>query len=210
MSSVTDASTRDRILDAARSAFLERGTSGARTQEIADVAGVNKALIHYYFGNKDALARAVFEREFRGLVGPVLETMGSPRSLEEKVRDAVRIYLDGLAAFPQLPAYIIAEMHFHPERMESLLASLPGGHPSHLSRHIFGVLGTQLDAAAAEGLMRPISARHFLVNLVSLCVFPFAARPMLQLLSGPDQAFDDFIAERRDSLADFFLAALRP
>ncbi|HEY9013546.1 MAG TPA: TetR/AcrR family transcriptional regulator, partial [Gemmatimonadales bacterium] len=62
-----DRETRERILDAAHAVFLRKGTAGSRTQEIADDAGVNKALVHYYFGTKAALADAVFERELATL-----------------------------------------------------------------------------------------------------------------------------------------------
>jgi TetR/AcrR family transcriptional regulator len=205
-----DLDSRERILDAARDAFLDRGTSGARMQEIADAAGVNKALIHYYFQNKDTLARAVFQRELKSLVQPVMNTLASQRPLEDKVRTVVGLYTEKLSAFPQMPGYVLAEMHFHPERLEEFVTSLTDVAPDVMGRTVFDVLGHQIDEAVAEGRMRPLPPRQFMVNLISLCVFPFAARPLLTLVTGGEAEFDAFIAERRDSLADFFLQALRP
>jgi len=205
-----DLDNRERILDAAKGAFMDRGTSGARMQEIADAAGVNKALLHYYFQNKDTLARAVFHRELRNLVQPVLQTLASGLPLEEKVRTVVGLYSEKLSSFPQMPGYVLAEMHFHPERLEEFVTSLTDVAPEVMGRNVFETLGRQIDAAVAEGRMRPLPPRQFMVNLMSLCVFPFAARPLLALVAGGAEEFDTMIAERRDSLADFFLGALRP
>jgi len=210
MPTTTDPDTRERILDAAKTALLERGTSGARMQDIADEAGVNKALLHYYFRNKDTLAAAVFERELKRLMGPVLQTMASDLALEEKVSTAIGHYIERLSAFPQMPGYVLAEMHFHPERLEDLFTSVAGMAPTEMSDRVFRALGRQIDEAVAEGRMRPISPQQFMVNLVSLCVFPFAARPLLVLVTGGREQFDSMIEERRESLTEFFLGALRP
>ncbi len=205
-----DIDSRDRILDAAKRAFIESGTAGARMQEIADAAGVNKALIHYYFQNKDTLAAAVFRRELPRLIQPVLSTLASDLPLEEKVRTTIGLYMERLSAFPQMPGYVLAEMHFHPERLEDLVKSLTDATPSTWGQRVFTSLGHQIDAAVEEGRMVPIPPRQFVVNLISLCVFPFAARPLLQLVTGGDAEFEGFIEERGDSLPDFFLGALRP
>ena len=205
-----DPDTRERILDAAKTALLENGTSGARMQDIANEAGVNKALLHYYFRNKDNLAAAVFERELKGLMGPVLQAMASDLALEEKVRTAIGLYIERLSAFPQMPGYVLAEMHFHPERLEELFTSVAGMAPTAMADRVFGALGRQIDEAVAEGRIRPISPHQFMVNLVSLCVFPFAARPLLVLVTGGQDKFDAMIEERRESLAEFFLGGLRP
>lgn len=205
-----DPDTRGKILDAAKEVLLEHGTSGARMQDIADAAEVNKALLHYYFQNKDNLSGAVFQRELSRLMRPVLKTLGSNRPLEEKVRTAIDLYLAKLSAFPLMPGYVLAEMHFHPERLEALLTSVADVAPQEMGRKVFTVLGRQIDVAVAAGRMRPISPHQFLVNLVSLCVFPFAARPLLVLMTGGNDRFDAMIDERRETLTDFFLGALRP
>src|SRR5690349_12567152 len=110
-----DVDTEQRILDAAHAVFLRRGTAGARMQEIADEAGVNKALLHYYFRSKDRLAEAVFGRVMRALFPPLLALLGSDLEIEEKVRRFVAFELDALATNPYVPAYLIAEMNQHPD-----------------------------------------------------------------------------------------------
>jgi AcrR family transcriptional regulator len=179
-------------------------------QEIADSAGINKALIHYYFKNKDTLAAAVFQRELRTLVQPVLQTLASELPLEDKVRTVIGMYLDRLTALPQMPGYILAEMHFHPERLEALMTSITDSHPREMADRVFARLGAQIADAVEAGRMAPMTPHQFMVNLVSLSVFPFASRPLLSLVLGGPASFDTMIEERRDSLTQFFLRGLRP
>lgn len=206
-----DLETEARILDAAHAVFLRRGTSGARMQEIADEAGVNKALLHYYFRSKERLAEAVFQRAARALMPPMLRILASDAPLEEKVREVVRHELESLRRTPGLPGYLISEMHHHPERLEQLLGAVIGGAPGQLAPPILAKLGAQIRERVEAGAMRPIAPEQFMVNLISLCIFPFAARPLLTLALGTGpEGWERMIEERQRSLADFFLHALRP
>ena len=91
------------------------------------------------------------------------------------------------------------------------MPTLTGLTPEHIAPRILGSIKAQIDARVAAGLMHPIEPEQFIVNLMSLCIFPFAARPMLMALFGIDQkGFERFIERRRTSLAPFFLKALRP
>jgi TetR/AcrR family transcriptional regulator len=207
-----DGDTEARILDAAHAVFMRRGTAGARMQEIADEAGVNKALLHYYFRNKERLAAAVFDRVARALFARVGELAIGEMELEEKVRRIIATYLDQFARAPYAPGYLICELNQNPDRAEQLLTALGGGRPSSGPAIPFlATLAAQIQARVAAGTMRPIQPRQFLANLVSLCVFPFAARPMLcAALQLDDRGFNDFIEERKVALPEFFLGALRP
>ena len=115
-----DGDTEARILHAARAVFIRRGTAGARMQEIAEEAGVNQALLHYYFRSKERLSEAVF-RETAGRMFPILiGTLGSDASIDEKIERIVDAYLDNLSRSPFLPGYVISELHHHPERGRSV------------------------------------------------------------------------------------------
>lgn len=206
-----DGDTEQRILDAAHVVFVRTGTAGARMQEIAREAGVNSALLHYYFRSKDRLAEAVFHRAAAQLMPAVVGVLVSDRSLPDKVRAIVEIELDRLTRTPYLPAYIISELAHHPERITQLVSALTGARPEALGRKLLRMVGEQITEAVRAGRMRPIAPDQFMVNLLSLCIFPFAARPMIGALMGlDDKAFARFIRERRDTLPDFFLNALRP
>jgi AcrR family transcriptional regulator len=206
-----DGATEQRILDAAHAVFLRRGTAGARTQEIADEAGVNKALLHYYFRSKDRLAEAVFQRVAMRLFPPLLQILGSDLPLEEKVHRFVVHELDTLAASPFVPSYLISEINQHPERVRQLVKAATGLEIDGVASRVRDRLQHQIDAGVAEGTMRPIAAEQFFVNLISLCIFPFAARPLLVTALGMSDAdFHAFIARRKTELPAFFLDALRP
>ena len=181
-------------------------------QEIAADAGVNQALLHYYFRSKEQLARAAFERAGSQLMPAVIQEIASEAPLDEKVRTVVALELDHLSRAPYLPGYVFGEVTHRPERAQQLIAAMTRGQtPETLRPRIFGVLRRQIDERVAAGAMRPIAPEQFMVNLISLCLFPFAARPMLQAMLGLDAAgFAQFIAVRRDELADFILGALRP
>src|SRR5581483_10332386 len=207
-----DSDTERAILDAAHAVFVRRGTAGARMQEIAKEAGVNQALLHYYFRSKEALARAAFERAATQLMPAVIQVVASERPLEEKVEQVIALELEHLSRAPYLPGYITGEVTHHHERARQLIAAMTHElTPDDIRPRMFGPLSRQFAQRVAAGRMRPIAADSFLVNLMSLCIFPFAGQHMLQAMLGLDaDGFRQFIARRRDELPQFFLGALRP
>lgn len=197
--------TRDRIRAAAHRVFIRRGTANARTQEIADEAGVNKALLHYYFGTKEALARDIFAAAHRQLFPMAFAIITDPaRSIESKVRDFVDFEVEFLSAHPYLPGFIAMEMHTHPERVTTIMTGMGSPPIEKLQR--------QLDAEHAAGRIRHMDARQFIVSLLASIMFPFVMRPALEkmVLGGQGASFGQFLEARRRTLADFFLAGLRP
>jgi TetR/AcrR family transcriptional regulator len=199
-----DQETRERILDAAHTVFLRRGTANSRTQEIAAEAGVNKALVHYYFGTKAALADAIFERALSTLLPRIFGILADPaRSIEEKVPAIVREQIDFHSTRPYFAGYLLSELHAQPERISRLIVRR--------GRVPLDVLHLQLQEAAKAGTIRRISAEQFVVNLMGLLIFPFAIRPALsEMLSLDATRWRAFVEERRRLLPDFFMAGLRP
>jgi len=194
----------ERILDAAHTVFLQKGTASSRTQEIADEAGVNKALVHYYFGTKAALADAIFERALGTIMPRIFGILADPsRTIETKVPAIVREQIDFHSTRPYLAGYLVSELYAQPDRVAGVIAR-HGTVP-------LDVIRRQLRDAARAGTMRPISAEQFVVNLMGLLIFPFAIRPALgALLSLDATRWRAFLAERRRLLPDFFMAGLRP
>jgi TetR/AcrR family transcriptional regulator len=206
-----DGDTEQRILDAAHAVFVRHGTAGGRMQDIAAEAGVNQALLHYYFRSKDRLSKAAFERAASRFMPAVIQALASDEALDAKVARVIELELDYLSRAPYLPGYIISEVSHHPERARQLIAAVIGQTPEQVRPQVVRVLKRQLDAAVRRGAMRRIAPEQFIVNLMSLCIFPFAARPMIVAMLGLDQrGFEQFIARRRRDLAAFFLGALRP
>jgi TetR/AcrR family transcriptional regulator len=206
-----DRDTEQRILDAARAVFVRRGTAGARMQEIAQEAGVNQALLHYYFRSKDRLAEAVFRQVAGRILPTVFDILGSDVGIEEKVERFVNLYIDSLSQSPFLPGYILSELHHHPERARQLFTAAAGTDPSRFVPPILGRLAEQIDARVRAGTLRPIAPEQFAINIISLCIFPFAARPLFQVAFDlDDEAFGRFLEQRKRDLPRFFLNALRP
>lgn len=200
--------TEQRILEAADVVFTRRGTDGARMQEIANEAGVNKALLHYYYRTKDALAEAVFRHAAVAFMPTIVEVLASEARLEEKVERVVQHYLDQFARRPYLPGYLISEITHHPDRLPRVFEALAG---NTIRRTVLKKLAAQIDEGVAAGDLAPVTPQQFLVNLISLCVFPFAARPMLVVVLGMSaKDFDRFIEERRRELPGFIMRAMRP
>lgn len=206
-----DGDTERRILDAARKIFVRRGTAGARMQEIAEEAGVNQALLHYYFRSKDGLAATVFREATGRLLPSVIQVLGSDESLDGKVERFVHLYIDTVRRNPFIPGYILSELHHHPERLTSLMGEVIGGAPGTIARGFMHKLATQIDARVAAGTLRPISPDQFLVNLLSLTVFPFVGRPLLSVLLAQDaEGFERFLDVRRAELPGLIMNSLRP
>ena len=191
--------------------FLRSGTAGARTQEIARAAGVNQALVHYYFRTKEQLASAVFRRAARDAFPTIIGVLASDLDLEDKVWEVIRVELDHLSRTPGLPGYVLSELHHHADRPAQFLEALMGQAPADVGVRVRQVLGAQIARAVRARRIRPVSFEQFVVNLLALCVFPFAARPMFAAVLGfDDAAFQTFIAERRIDLPTFFLGGMRP
>jgi AcrR family transcriptional regulator len=200
----SDQETGDRILDAAERVFIRKGTASGRTQEIADEAGVNKALVHYYFGTKAALADAIFGRALGTLVPRIFGILADPnRSIEQKVPAIVKEQIDFHTARPYLAGYMIAELHAHPERIARMMTAH--------GRIPLDVLRRQLQEGTRAGNLRRIGPEQFVANMMGLLLFPFAIRPALCALLGFDaDRWQAFLEERRRMLPDFVMAGLRP
>lgn len=206
-----DSDTEQKILEAARTVFLRRGTAGARMQEIAREAGVNQALLHYYFRSKERLSAAVFQQIASRIFPALIQILGADIPLDDKIDALVGVYLDNLSANPFVPAYLISELHHHPERVQQLLASAIGADPPTVMLPLVKKIEKQIDEQVRAGTMRRIQPHQLVINVISLCIFPFAARPMLSIVFGlDDPAFARFISQRRKELPDFVRGALRP
>jgi TetR/AcrR family transcriptional regulator len=199
-----DQETRDRILAAAHRVFTRKGTASGRTQEIAREAGVNKALVHYYFGTKAALADAIFARALGALVPRIFGILADPdRSVEQKVPAIVKEQIDFHSARPYLAGYMIAELHAHPERIARMMTAH--------GRIPLDVLRRQLQEGARAGKFRRIGPEQFVANMMGLLLFPFAVRAALcELLDLDSARWQSFLEERRRILPDFVMAGLRP
>ncbi|PKP09561.1 MAG: TetR/AcrR family transcriptional regulator [Bacteroidetes bacterium HGW-Bacteroidetes-4] len=193
--------TEDKIVEAAKTVFIEKGMQGARMQEIADQAGINKSLLHYYFRTKEKLFDFIFNAVL-GKIGSIIgKIMNEDLSIEEKVAAFVEGYSDLLLKNPFLPNFIINEITRNPEAIINRFKK------SNIEpQHIFGPLKKQLQD---EGYY--IEPADFIVNLLSLVIFPIVAKPIIesQLFDKDDRTYKQFINERKTSVVKFIMAGLK-
>jgi len=202
----TETDTKQRILDAADEIFVRRGVDGARMQDIADHAGVNKALLHYYFRSKANLARAVWLRIASSFVPGIFEMMASDLSLDDKIDRFVDAYHAMLTRHPYLLAYVISEAARHPDLTDDLYST----ERRQAARRMVNKVREQIDEQLEGKTVAPVSAEQFLVTLTSSCLFPFAAQPMIAEVLGLGPAgVRAFMKRRRRELPAFLKRALQ-
>lgn len=195
-------STEERIMAAAHNIFTQKGMSGARMQEIADEAGINKALLHYYFRNKEMLFRRVFESAFQELIGEVSQEINSDKPLFEKIRSVIDLYMDGLSKNPSLPIFVLSEINQNPTRFEKIVGSkIPEFLPKFFS---------QIEEEVKAGRIIPINPVQLMLNILSMVIFPFAAKPLLDKVVSDNFHFtvDQVFEERKAAIYDFVVQAL--
>lgn len=195
--------TEQKIFEAARDVFHEQGYEGARMQEIADRAGINKAMLHYYYRSKDKLFEAVFRVSALKVIPKVLGIVRGDLPMSEKITQVVHAYVDLLKANPHLPGFILQELRRNPTGLRKFIGRQAQG--------VFAQLAAEIDAAVEREEIKPIRPEHLLTNIIALCVFPFIGRPMLETVTGMDaDAYEAFIDERKEVVSEFILNALRP
>ncbi len=188
--------TEQQILLAARKVFIEKGLDGARMQEIADEAGINKALLHYYFRSKDKLFEMIFMEELGKFFPKMVTLMASPEvSFKDKIKAFVDTYITIFINNPFLAPFIIREIHRDPATITNYF-SKAGINPEHI-KFALSMLGQQLNMTFDE-------ARHFIVTLISMCIFPFAGRPLISrlLFNGDHSEYNKFLEQRKKVVAE--------
>jgi TetR/AcrR family transcriptional regulator len=199
----THSETEILILEAARKVFLENGFDGTSMQMIASESGINKALLHYYYRSKDRLFEAVFIEAFAHMIPNLMKIFDSEVEFPDKIRRFVNAYIGALLEYPQIPLFILHELHRNPGRVIELIQS------TGLNPDIFINFVKQ---EIKSGNIGNIDPRQLIVNLLALCIFPFAARPMIQgfIFKNDAKAYQEFLEKRKKEVADFIIKALKP
>jgi AcrR family transcriptional regulator len=192
-------SSRKKILDAARIVFTERGKDGARVDNIAKLAGVNKAMIYYYFSSKDQLYFQVLKNTFLQIVTQVenaLDLQGSPN---ERLTKMVNAYHKFLQTNRDLPKMIPREIADGAPVLKQVIAELIASDHKGIQ---FRFKDT-LDQAQKENNFRDVHPWHTLVNLLGMIIFPYIAAPLLETIMG-SEINAAFWQERPQAVLDLF------
>jgi len=195
--------TRAAILKAAVHEFAREGVAAARTDAIARSAGVNKALLYYYFEDKEALYQAVLDEVFTGVRAAIHQALSQPLPPRERLYAYVRAHFDYIASHPLYPRIVHAEF---------LTASKDASRLRRVAkqyfRPVFAEISQVLKQGAESGEFRPVNPMHFIPSMISIIVFYFTTAPILKIVTGFDPMSSGRLAERREEIVDFISAAL--
>src|SRR5271170_4406486 len=196
--------SRAAILQAAAKEFAELGTAGARTDAIAREAHVNKALLYYYFKDKETLYGAVLDNAFSGMKANVFQALDSDLPPREKIMAYVGAYFD-----------FIASNQIYPKLMQREMMRAKEGHSEHIDRlvktyfqPVYKRVGEVLREGIAEGEFRPVDPAHFVPSMVAMIVFYFSSAPVMRRIVHFKPLSPRSIAQRRAAVLDFISAAL--
>ena len=194
--------TSEKILNTAISVFEEKGYSGTRMQEIADKASINKALLHYYYKSKDRLFQIILERALNLLMPKVVESFKNDYDLFTSIEKFVDAYIDTLIKHPHLPGFVLHEINSKPDNMVKMI-KLGGIDVDKLKQKI----QVEID----NGIIDPIDPNQLILNILSLCIFPFVAKPIFigLVLDGEKKQFDKIIEARKKEVSIFIIKAIR-
>ena len=198
--------SRQAILSAALAEFANQGIAGARTDAIAEAAGVNKALLYYYYEDKEGLYRAVLEQVFTGLWERVRPVLNGPEPALAKLVNYALAHFDYIAATPSYSRIVQGEL------MRASVGKSP--HIQYLGEKYFKRLMEALLSTLTEGMrrgeIRQVDPMNTIVSVMGLIVFYFVSTPVARAIGRHDPLSPEALRARRAALVDHLSAILKP
>ncbi|MDT8393137.1 MAG: TetR/AcrR family transcriptional regulator [Bacteroidales bacterium] len=193
--------TEEHILEVAREVFMEHGFDGTSMQMIADVAGIHKSLLHYYYRTKERLFGQIFSKAFSQFIPHLGVIFMSDMTLKEKIYAFVDRYMDVFLKQPLIPLFVMQELSKNPQHLGELIRGA-GIDP--------GLMIKNIKIAMEKEGIKMDDPRQFFINLIGLCVFPFVARPLIQqmLFDNDKEAYHNFILRRKKEIPELFINAM--
>ena len=192
----------EKILDAAKRVFENKGMVGARMQEIADEAKINKSLLHYYYRSKQKLFEAVFKSAFNKLAPQINSILSAEQPIREKIKNFTFNYTSFMVKHPYLPNFILQELNRNPDFVKDLISNnnIPG----------MKKFNNQIKEAVDRKKIRPIEAEQLFINILALNIFPFVGAPLLKgFLETSDKEFKNILEKRKTQVADFIIQSIK-
>lgn len=197
-----DLSTEEKIKDAAKKIFLEKGFGSTTTRDIAECADTNIALVNYYFRSKERLFQEIFRESFAETFMPVARILNDDLPLEAKIYKFVDHMTELLKRDPLLPMFVLSEMRGENSKMCETIAEL---HAEEKNR-----FQLQLEEEAAKGNIRKTDFAQVEVSLMSMVIFPFVSMNMLKMKKGMStEEFYRFMDDRKKAIPEMILTYLR-
>ena len=200
-----DIQTEEKIFNAATAVFEEKGFAAARMQEIADRAGINKALLHYYFHSKEKLFAAVFQPLMKKMFEKIMSVFAMDISFEDKIRLYYDEHINILIKNPRLPLFLLNEISHNPELAKGIRETL-------LYPEISEMIYKKHAREFREYGIKKSELSQLMITIISLAIFPFAAHDVIKLVQLPlddSKNFNNFMRERKKFAADFVISSLK-
>ncbi|HYG19302.1 MAG TPA: TetR/AcrR family transcriptional regulator [Ohtaekwangia sp.] len=193
-----DKTTEQKIKEAAQQVFTQKGYAATRTRDIAEAAGINLALLNYYFRSKEKLFEIIMMEKLARFFGTVAPLFDDPSTtLDQKISAVAEGYIDMLLQSPDLPLFVLSEIRANPERF---LSKIP------LAKVLESDFFRQLKTIRPD--LHPV---HFMMNIVSLSVFPFIMKPVLESAGiVTPKTFETIARERKKLIPQWISAMLKP
>ncbi len=189
---------RDLILEAARDVFSSKGKEGARMQEIADQAGVNKAMLHYYFRSKDNLFSEMFFAVFTDFVEGLINSMGDQKDIQGVIQMLVNHYIDFISAHPEMPPLMLRELASGGGELLNVMPKIFSTGDLNLASTLFEFI----QEGISSGKMRPVDPLQTIISILSMAIFFFGLRPVLRRVWGGVVDDERFVEERKQAILD--------
>lgn len=199
----TTSEVKDRILTVARELFINNGFDNTSIRDIAAASDTNVAMVNYYFRSKYNLFEIIFEEAFDILMNRVFSIIDSDKPFFDILDMWISAYYDVLIEYPQIPIFILNEINQNPER---LTARIKNRKPY----NIFLLMSKKIDEEVKKGTIRETSSIDFMLNILSLCLFPFMFGKLATRVAGKSiHEYNDILSEHKNYVINFVINALK-
>jgi len=195
--------TEEKILESAQEIFHLKGFAGARMQEIADKAEINKGLLHYYYKSKDKLFESVFNIALKQMLGKLDTTLNEEVDLFTKIENLVDGYITVLSKNTFVPNFVFQEINRNPDFFTEQFKKF---------NSLEGIrkFENQIKEETAKGRIIEIDPKQLIINIISMSIFPFMAKPMaMGILDLTEKDYKKIIEKRKKEVAEFTINAIR-
>ena len=203
MSEQDKKNTEERILDAAKKVFVRKGKDATRMQEIADEAGINKSLLHYYYRSKEKLFGAVFSFAFSRFAPKMIKQLDSEKDIFQLIETFISNYIDIMRKNPFIPIFILNEVAKKDTSFVSNVIRNSGINIDFFEEFV--------EREKQKGHIKDIDHRQLLVNIIALCVFPIIGRPIVEVIVFKDdsKAYEGFLDTRKKEVSELIINSIK-
>ncbi|MDR3142835.1 MAG: TetR/AcrR family transcriptional regulator [Tannerellaceae bacterium] len=194
---------KERILDVARELFIKNGYKSTSVRDIAAASETNVAMVNYYFHSKYNLFEIIFEEAFNRLQRKIFSTLSSDLPFFELIETVIDSYYEMLVEYPQIPVFILNEVNQNPERLSERIRKKD-------PHSVFLQMAKRIGEEEEKGTIKETPPLDFLLNMLSLCVFPFIFKDLgSHVAEASQEEYSKMIVNHKKYVVQFVINALK-